>query len=150
MLMVAYEEQPADGAVVDSLGWVRYRMGLLTDETNDAGEVVREGALTLLRRATELVESREDPVVHDHLGDAYWAVGREEDAQRQWSIAAALIDSLEPQMRALRPEIDELERVIDAKIAAAEAGEDPPIAEVLGDEQERQAEAAPPAPAGDG
>lgn len=151
MLMVAYEVEPTDGAIVDSLGWVRYRLGILADETNDAGEVVREGALTLLRRASELIESREDPVVHDHLGDAYWMVGRTENARRQWAIAAALIDSIGPEARTLRPDLDGLEQAIDAKIAAANAGEDPPVAEILGDGgRERQAEAPPPAPGGDG
>ncbi|MFG0276275.1 MAG: hypothetical protein ACF8QF_14590, partial [Phycisphaerales bacterium] len=150
MLMVAYEERPADGAVVDSLGWVRYRLGLLADEVNDEGVVTLEGAVTLLRRATELTDSRNDPVVHDHLGDAYWQVGREDDAQRQWAVAAALIESLDPRERAFRSEIDALESTIEAKLAAAQAGEAPPVAPIIGARNEEQAEATTAPPAGDG
>jgi tetratricopeptide (TPR) repeat protein len=148
MLMVAYEERPADGSIVDSLGWVRYRLGLLADEVDDEGVVTREGAVTLLRRATELTDSRNDPVVHDHLGDAYWQVGRKDEAQRQWAVAAALIESLDPREREFRSEIDTLEVTIERKLEAAQAGEAPPVAPVIGTNPETQAEATPPA--GDG
>jgi Flp pilus assembly protein TadD len=54
---------PNDGYIVDSLGWAHYRLG----EYEDA---VRE-----LERAVELRPA--DPTINDHLGDAYWQVGRE-------------------------------------------------------------------------
>jgi hypothetical protein len=32
----------------------------------------------------------EDPVLNDHLGDAYWRVGREREARFQWDQALTL------------------------------------------------------------
>ena len=56
-----------------SLGWAHYRLG----EYDDA---VRE-----LERAVELKPA--DPTINDHLGDAYWRVGRELEATFQWKRA---------------------------------------------------------------
>ncbi|MDJ0826362.1 MAG: tetratricopeptide repeat protein [Rhodobacter sp.] len=65
--------QPNSGYIVDSLGWVQYRMG-------EYGE-----AVVNLERAAELMPV--DPIVNDHLGDAYWAVGRKIEAEFQWKRA---------------------------------------------------------------
>ena len=32
-----------------------------------------------------------DPIVNDHLGDVYWAVGREREAEFQWHRALSFI-----------------------------------------------------------
>ena len=56
-----------------------------------------------LERAVELVPG--DSVINDHLGDAYWRVGRVLEAKFQWSHA-----------RDLKPEPDDLPK-IEAKIA---------------------------------
>ena len=42
-------------------------------------------AVTNLERAAELMAV--DPIVNDHLGDAYWAVGRKIEAEFQWKRA---------------------------------------------------------------
>ena len=65
-----------DGYIVDSLGWVYYRLGRFE-------EAVRE-----LERAIELRPA--DPVINDHLGDAYWMVGRRNEARFQWNHARDL------------------------------------------------------------
>ena len=44
--------------------------------------------MTQLERAVELEPG--DPVVNDHLGDAYWRVGREREARFQWQRALTL------------------------------------------------------------
>jgi len=132
MLMIAYEERPDDGAVVDSLGWVRYKLGIFEDEVDEDGAVVRAGALSLLRRAVDLPESRTDPVVQDHLGDALWLTGQREEAQRRWTMAERFIDAMDPSLRQLRPEIAELEQSITRKLTAVEEGEEPPVASVEG------------------
>ena len=49
-----------------------------------------------LERAVEL--EPEDPVINDHLGDAYWAVGRQREARFQWR--AALSRNPEPDLKA--------------------------------------------------
>ena len=33
-----------------------------------------------------------DPVVNDHLGDAYWAVGRKLEAEFMWKRALSFVD----------------------------------------------------------
>jgi len=70
MLVRAVELRPDDGFIVDSLGWVYYRLG-------DYQEGVKQ-----LERAVEL--RPQDPVINDHLGDAYWRVGRHQEARFQW------------------------------------------------------------------
>ena len=59
--------------IIDSLGWAYYRMGRYD-------EAVRE-----LEKAVELKAG--DPVINDHLGDAYWKVGRKLEAKFQWNHA---------------------------------------------------------------
>lgn len=76
MLNRAVEARPNDGFIVDSLGWVYYR---LEDY---------EKAVDSLERAVELQPG--DPVINDHLGDAYWRVGREREASFQWRRALTL------------------------------------------------------------
>ncbi|MEL6963176.1 MAG: tetratricopeptide repeat protein [Pseudomonadota bacterium] len=76
MLHRAVDARPDDGFIVDSLGWVFYRLGDY------------EQAVEQLERAVELQPG--DPVINDHLGDAYWQVGREREARFQWSRALTL------------------------------------------------------------
>jgi len=45
-----------------------------------------------------------DPTINDHLGDAYWMVGRHREAEFQWRRALSL-----------KPEKDQI-KVIEAKI----------------------------------
>jgi len=140
LIEVAYEQMPDRSSIIDSLGWIRYRMGQIEDVTNDDGSIKREGALTLLRRAVE-VDDRESPALLDHLGDALWRVDQREDAIERWSRAQELLTArLErardgnesaadtPRVRRLRTQ---LERV-QAKLRAAESGDRPPVAEVIG------------------
>jgi tetratricopeptide (TPR) repeat protein len=76
MLLRATELRPQDGNIADSLGWVLFRLGDLP------------GAVTWLEKAVEL-EPRSS-VINDHLGDAYWAAGRQREARFQWRRALAL------------------------------------------------------------
>jgi Flp pilus assembly protein TadD len=55
-----------------------------------------------LERAIDL--KPEDPTINDHLGDAYWRIGRKLEAKFQWAHA-----------RDLKPEPDDLPK-IEAKI----------------------------------
>ncbi len=84
MIRKAVALRPDDGYIVDSLGWVLYRL-------ERYGEAVVE-----LERAVAL--KPEDPVMNDHLGDAYWAAGRQREARYQWRTALAL--SPEPELKA--------------------------------------------------
>ncbi|GLQ05708.1 tetratricopeptide repeat protein [Sneathiella chinensis] len=70
MLIKAVSLRPRDGYIVDSLGWLYYRL-------NDF-----DNAVTQLENAVSLVPA--DPTINDHLGDAYWRVGRYDEARYQW------------------------------------------------------------------
>ncbi|MEZ5666185.1 MAG: tetratricopeptide repeat protein [Alphaproteobacteria bacterium] len=76
MIETAVEERPRDGFIVDSLGWVLYKLGDY------------EGAVPHLERAVELEPG--DAVINDHLGDAFWRVGRRTEARYQWNRAMEL------------------------------------------------------------
>ncbi|MFP6747739.1 MAG: tetratricopeptide repeat protein [Alphaproteobacteria bacterium] len=76
MIEKAVSKRPNDGYVVDSLGWVFYRLGRY------------EEAVKHLERAVEL--RPQDPIINDHLGDAYWRAGRKLEARFQWSHAIDL------------------------------------------------------------
>lgn len=73
MIERAVAAQPDSGYIVDSLGWVLYRLGRYDE------------AIVHMERAVELMPV--DPIVNDHLGDVLWAVGREREARFQWTRA---------------------------------------------------------------
>lgn len=76
MIERAVAAQPQNGAIVDSLGWVLYQRGRYQE------------AVGHLETAASLLAV--DPIINDHLGDAYWAVGREVEAYFQWNRALSL------------------------------------------------------------
>ncbi|MDC0033597.1 tetratricopeptide repeat protein [Alphaproteobacteria bacterium] len=97
MIERAVQLRPNDGYIVDSLGWVLYR---LRDY---------EGAARRLERAVIL--RPEDPTINDHLGDAYWRVGRTLEARFQWRRAL----SLEPEKKEIPKIQKKLQRgLVDA------------------------------------
>ncbi len=67
MVRQAHELSPADPFIVDSLGWVEYRMGHY------------DAATTLLSQA---YSSRKDTEIAAHLGEALWAEGKHDEATR--------------------------------------------------------------------
>lgn len=73
MIERAVRADPQNGAIVDSLGWIYFRLGRLDE------------AVVQLERAVSLEPG--DPVINDHLGDAFWAVGRNREARFQWTRA---------------------------------------------------------------
>ena len=78
MIERAVAAEPDSGYIVDSLGWVLFRLGRY------------EEAVGHMEKAVELMPV--DPVVNDHLGDVYWAVGRTREAEFQWKRALSFID----------------------------------------------------------
>jgi Flp pilus assembly protein TadD len=65
---------PDNPAVLDSMGWVRFRRG-------DAA-----GAVPPLERAYDISH---DADIASHWGEALWAAGRHEDARKVWAEALA-------------------------------------------------------------
>jgi predicted Zn-dependent protease len=74
--------EPDNGAYVDSLGWVYFRLGLLED------------ARATLERATRLEIT--DGTVEEHLGDVYGALGQPERASAAYRRAIALEQTGDP------------------------------------------------------
>jgi tetratricopeptide (TPR) repeat protein len=72
LILRAVELAPNDPAIIDSLGWVQYRLGMF------------EQALENLERAYELFP---DPEVAAHLGEVLWVMGRKSAASRIWNEA---------------------------------------------------------------
>ena len=70
MIERAVEQKPNDAYIVDSMGWVQYRMG---DYAN---------AVENLEYAASIKPY--NSVINDHLGDAYWQVGRRLEAKYMW------------------------------------------------------------------
>lgn len=68
--------QPADGYIIDSLGWAYYRLGRYDD------------AVPYIEKAVEIRPY--DSVINDHLGDVYWKIGRYSEANFQWKRAINL------------------------------------------------------------
>jgi tetratricopeptide (TPR) repeat protein len=65
----ALQLAPEDPFIIDSMGWVQFRMGKLHE------------AESLLRRAYSL---RPDPEIAVHLGEVLWVKGMKEDAEKLW------------------------------------------------------------------
>jgi Flp pilus assembly protein TadD len=68
----ALQLAPEDPFIIDSMGWVQFRMGKLKE------------AETLLRRAYEL---RPDVEIAVHLGEVLWVKGQKQDAEKFWRAA---------------------------------------------------------------
>ena len=73
MIRKALDLDPDNGAYLDSLGWVNYRLNKLDEAEQN------------LRRSIERVNG--DPTVHDHLGDVYLKQGKVKDAIAQWQLS---------------------------------------------------------------
>ncbi|MGB5082613.1 MAG: tetratricopeptide repeat protein [Burkholderiales bacterium] len=73
LIETALRLSPEDSFIIDSMGWVLYRMGDLKD------------ALGYLRRA---FAGRPDPEIAAHLGEVLWALGQRDEAVRVWDGAS--------------------------------------------------------------
>jgi tetratricopeptide (TPR) repeat protein len=76
LILKALEKEPSNGYYIDSLGWVYFQRG-------EYGKAVAK-----LERAVELVQ--EDPVILEHLGDAYQALKRYQEALTAYRRSEAL------------------------------------------------------------
>ncbi len=68
----AYELSPDDFYILDSMGWVLYRLGRLDE------------AVSYLQQALEL---RNDPEIAAHLGEVLWVMGDKDAAREVWDTA---------------------------------------------------------------
>ena len=99
---------------MDSLGWVLYRLGRY------------EEAVGHMELAVEL--EAVDPIVNDHLGDVYWAVGRYREARFQWNRAL----SFDPEEK----EADRIRRKLEVGLDQVLEEEGAPPLKLTKDENE--------------
>jgi len=72
LIETALKLSPGDHYMLDSLGWVEYRLGNLAE------------AVTLLRKAYDV---QADPEIAAHLGEVLWKQGLQEEAKKIWANA---------------------------------------------------------------
>ena len=75
LILKALEYAPDDPFISDSLGWVEFRSGNLTE------------ALRILQGA---FKARPDAEIAAHLGEVLWTLGRREQAVSTWKEGAQL------------------------------------------------------------
>jgi tetratricopeptide (TPR) repeat protein len=76
MILDAYDKYPYEGHIIDSMGWVYFRLGMY------------QKAVEFLEQAAAINPG--NAVINDHLGDAYWFAGRKNEAVFQWNHALDL------------------------------------------------------------
>ncbi|MEM1276406.1 MAG: tetratricopeptide repeat protein [Pseudomonadota bacterium] len=92
MIELAVEQRPDDGYIVDSLGWVLYRLGKY------------EESLIHMARAVELRPV--DPTINDHYGDVLWINGRKIEAEFQWKRALSFDPEEEGQAERIKRKLE--------------------------------------------
>jgi tetratricopeptide (TPR) repeat protein len=107
MIERAVALRPDSGYIVDSLGWVFYRLGRF------------EEAVEPMERAIELLPN--DSIVNDHLGDVYWMVGRQREARFQWERALSFEPTEEEATRIRRKLEVGLDRVLEEEGGVGES-----------------------------
>jgi len=75
LILQAYELQPDDASIIDSMGWVSYRLGRLRE-----AEVYLRAAWKVMRNAE----------IAAHLGEVLWTSGQKDEARSLWQLAIQL------------------------------------------------------------
>jgi tetratricopeptide (TPR) repeat protein len=107
----ALQASPKNAAYMDSLGWAMYKQGRF------------EEAVKTLLEATA-ISPEMDPILWDHLGDAYWRLSRRDDAVKAWETAAKLLAARAADVRPA-----DVQRV-QSKMQSIQAGKAPEVAPV--------------------
>jgi len=69
LILQAYELQPSDASIIDSMGWISYRLGRLRE------------AERYLRDAWDSMRNAE---IAAHLGEVLWVNGKQQEARALW------------------------------------------------------------------
>jgi len=77
LISKALDIDPGNGAFLDSLGWVDFRLNRLDQAADE------------LRKALDSDATGDDPTVHDHLAEVYFKQGKIKEAVQQWEAAVA-------------------------------------------------------------
>ncbi len=90
MLEKAHAARPGDAAILDSIGWLRYKQGAFDE------------AIAFLREAIKLGGTNPGVEPIDHLGDALWRKGDSEGARNAWRDVRRTADREYPRDTMLR------------------------------------------------
>ena len=75
LILKAYEMEPEDPSIIDSMGWISYRLGRLRE------------AESYMREAWKVLRNAE---VAAHLGEVLWARGQKDEALSLWQLGLQL------------------------------------------------------------
>ena len=75
LILQAYELQPEDASIIDSMGWISYRLGRL------------KAAENYLREAWKSLRNAE---IAAHLGEVLWASGQKDEARSLWKLGTQM------------------------------------------------------------
>ncbi|MFH1157364.1 MAG: hypothetical protein V1721_00525 [Pseudomonadota bacterium] len=98
--------RPDDGYILDSYGWTLFRMAQYQE------------SIIWLEQAVWLIPN--DSTLLDHLGDAYWQVGRRNEARYQWRHAGDL--SQDPSFKTLVQQKFRYGITVPSQIARTDGG----------------------------
>jgi tetratricopeptide (TPR) repeat protein len=137
-LTIALEQDPDEAAYLDSMGWILYKQARF------------EPAVEWLEKSRR-ADPDANPIILDHLGDAYYRLGRNDEAVRVWSEARTRMSA--PEYRMIDPEEQGLPDRLTAKLEAVAEERPAPVADLgMGVEAadppaaNQPPEAAPPPP----
>ncbi len=75
LILLAYELQPEDASIIDSMGWISYRLGRLPE------------AESYMREAWKIMRNAE---IAAHLGEVLWVHGQKDEARSTWQLGIQL------------------------------------------------------------
>jgi tetratricopeptide (TPR) repeat protein len=131
MIETTLAQEPDVDSYIDTKGWILYKSGKFKE------------AVAELRRANKR-GAADSSVVIDHLGDALWRMGQKAEATKVWRQAVVARQrekqreetmrrsgAIDPEFDATSdndPEMKTIDARLQAKIKAAEAGQNAPVA----------------------
>jgi len=83
----AYELQPDDASIIDSMGWISYRLGRLSE------------AESYMREAWKMMRNAE---IAAHLGEVLWARGQKDEARSTWQLGLEIESDNETLLETMR------------------------------------------------
>ena len=99
LIAKALDQDPTNGAYLDSMGWVYYRLSEF------------EKARDYLERAVQHIDlnNEENYLIYDHLGDVYYVIGLLPEAAEAWKMALRIKHTVEVEKKIMKLE-EELKR----------------------------------------
>jgi Flp pilus assembly protein TadD len=87
LILLAYELQPGDASIIDSMGWISYRLNRMPM----AEKYLRE-AWGLMRNAD----------IAAHLGEVLWVIGQKDEARELWKLGSEMESDNETLVKTMR------------------------------------------------